>query len=547
MRIHLLLIQTVIFITLVYTNSLSAIIIGIQDFGNENGNDPNQLSVSKSENDLTITAGSNASTSGWDGFGYFEGSQIGMNDTTYGQSRTIEIPSTVDLAWKFGNSGNQLLGDVKITNNGTSDFRLTHIHFDAENAYEGNIPTKIEIFYLASGSNLVKGPSQSEGTPVVDGKPFYNYQWTGPETIQVNRSIGAALEGTGWLAPGDSASFRIKWSQQISNTNIALTFIDNFAFEGEFEANNDTSEPEAEAEPLPEGYVMVGTSDFIPSNNGIDLGEMIITEGDLQLDIGPTASSLGRDGYGVETNSLVGLNDDSYGSTLAIPIPSAENSAWRFGNSGNQFLGDIKITNNGTLPLKLTHLHFDARNKFDSNHKQKLEVLYLATGSNLVKGPSAEDGEALPNLKPIYSYTWNSYKTVQVNRSIGAAIDGTAWLAPGESASFRFKWSDDQGNGLGQTQIDNIALRGIFVEPTDTTTTSESLELSISYINADNLLVNWDTSSGSNYRLETSNNPSGPYTPVSGFENFSSDTQSAFLNPSIFGPKAFFKLSKQSN
>ena len=192
-------------------------------------------------------------------------------------------------------------------------------------------------------------------------------------------------------------------------------------------------------------------------------------------------------------------------------------------------------------------MHFDARNKFDSNHKQKLEVLYLATGSNLVKGPSAEDGEALPNLKPIYSYTWNSYKTVQVNRSIGTAIDGTAWLAPGESASFRFKWSDDQGNGLGQTQIDNIALRGIFVEPTGTTTTSESLELSISYINAENLLVNWDTTSGSNYSLETSNNPSGPYTPVSGFENFSSDTQSAFLNPSIFGPKAFFKLSKQSN
>ena len=96
---------------------------------------------------------------------------------------------------------------------------------------------------------------------------------------------------------------------------------------------------------------MVGTSDFIPSNNGIDLGQMTITNGDLQLDIGSTASLQGRDGYGVETNSLVGLNDNSYGSTLVIPNPSTENSAWRFGNSGNQFLGDIKITN-----LSLIHI-----------------------------------------------------------------------------------------------------------------------------------------------------------------------------------------------
>ena len=174
------------------------------------------------------------------------------------------------------------------------------------------------------------------------------------------------------LAPGDSAIFRIKWSGQATSSNIGLTYVDNFAFEGQFFPNTN-EDTEIELNPLPDGYVLVGTSDFtaLSPSDDRNLATTTILEGDLQLDIGSTASSLGRDGYGISTSPLSGLNDNSYGANLEITNPSDITSAWRFGNSGNQFQGDIKITNNGALPLKLTHIHFDARNAFGSNHKKK--------------------------------------------------------------------------------------------------------------------------------------------------------------------------------
>jgi hypothetical protein len=529
-------------------HSLSAVIIGVEDFQTQSGSNANNLSLSKSQSDLTIHIGTNASTLGYDGYGYTQNVLSELNDGTYGATKSIENPSTEDLAWKFGNSANQILGDIRITNNSNENFKLTHIHFDAKNEFDNNRPNKIEILYIATGSNFVKGATVETATAIPDSKPFFNYTWTNAETIQINRSVGAALEGTGWLAPGDSAIFRIKWSGQATSSNIGLTYIDNFAFEGQFFPNTN-EDTEIELNPLPDGYVLVGTSDFtaLSPSDDRNLATTTILEGDLQLDIGSTASSLGRDGYGISTSPLSGLNDNSYGANLEITNPSDINSAWRFGNSGNQFQGDIKITNNGTLPLKLTHIHFDARNAFGSNHKKKLELLYLATGSNLLKGPSVDAGIPLDNLKPFFNYTWENTETIEINRSIGNAVDGQAWLAPGDSASFRFKWSENQGTGLGETQIDNLAFQGIFVEPSEDDIVIVTPKLSIAYINASNLLMNWETTDGDSYKLESANHPDGPYSSVIGFENFSSDTVSAFVDPTNFGTRAFFKLSRLSD
>ena len=153
-----------------------------------------------SQSDLTIDVGTNASTLGYDGYGYTQNVLSELNDGTYGGTKSIENPSTEDLAWKFGNSSNQILGDIKITNNSNENFKLTHIHFDAKNEFDNNRPNKIEILYIATGSNFVKGATVETATAIPDGKPFFNYTWTNAETIQINRSVGAALEGTGQVS-----------------------------------------------------------------------------------------------------------------------------------------------------------------------------------------------------------------------------------------------------------------------------------------------------------------------------------------------------------
>ena len=115
----------------------SAATITVDDFANHNTQaNSNNLSLTKTENDLTLTFGVlGTSNSGWDAFG--------TGTSTFGQSGAWFDAQYV----KFGNSGNQQLLDFRITNNTGSDVKLTNISFD--------ILKQPEIPILRGGSSCI--------------------------------------------------------------------------------------------------------------------------------------------------------------------------------------------------------------------------------------------------------------------------------------------------------------------------------------------------------------------------------------------------------
>jgi hypothetical protein len=83
--------------------------------------------------------------------------------------------------------------------------------------------------------------------------------------------------------------------------------------------------------------------------------------------------------------------------------------------------------------------------------------IYLSTGSNLVKGPSADTGSAYANLKGMGDGDIDSglnYYSI----SLGNVNNGTSWLANGDSAIFRLTLSN-----TGAAQLDNFAVTGVVV------------------------------------------------------------------------------------
>ena len=168
------------------------------------------------------------------------------------------------------------------------------------------------------------------------------------------------------------------------------------------------------------------------------------------------ASALGRDGYGTGT-SMFGFNT------------SADNqNAWfdgsyiKVGNSSGQMLVDYMIINNTDQDFKYRILNLDIRREPGQTNPVSWQHLYL-TGTNaypstMMKGSSAAAGTELQNLKVIGSNTINDGIN-NVGVSIAEKIDGTAWIAAGDGASFRIKII----GGTGSAQIDNFVVQGTLV------------------------------------------------------------------------------------
>ena len=200
--------------------------------------------------------------------------------------------------------------------------------------------------------------------------------------------------------------------------------------------------------------------------------------------IGCGASSLARKGWGQQTNNGF-LNGPSFGDesggnsdrlivniTLANGDPGERigaqgesgASSWKFGNSGNQRAGDVRMTNHSDYYFQLTFLNFDVR-VGGVNSPHVFDVKYLsgdgtAYDNNLVKLGGGE----LANLKPMYNNDFGAATvTDNVSRSVGAAVEGKAYLAPGDSAAFRLIWSG-QATQASQSQVDNFAFQGTFYE-----------------------------------------------------------------------------------
>ncbi len=213
--------------------------------------------------------------------------------------------------------------------------------------------------------------------------------------------------------------------------------------------------------------------------------------------IGPEASSLGeeRKGWGQNTNPGF-LNGEGFGQEAGnserfiVNVPNAEDgslpgirygaygtalqgapdgtSSWKFGNSGNQRKGDVRLTNHSDFYFKLTFLNFDAR-VGNSNSPHELEIAYLdgngtAFDNDLIR---LDTGEELINLKPVYSNDFGAQTGAQnVSRSLGEAVGAQVYLPPQSSAAFRLSWSG-QLTELAQSQIDNFAFQGTFYATAD--------------------------------------------------------------------------------
>ena len=543
--------------------------LGISNFGSfqNNPSEDDHLVITASNNGITFEIGPNTTTNMWDGYGISSEAISGLNDPDFGASDNLTDDDALS-AWKFGNSGNQVKGDIKITNSTNQDFKLRLIHFDYY--VRESDRKKLELLYLATNSNMVKVANGEQSNPQ-DFKTIYqDYPLSYNQAVEVSRSLGEAFEGQAWIPAGGSATFRFVFKKEVdgvfqtnASNDLPFAYIDNIQIEGSFgsitDALIDTGGGNGNGGDLTETVTpitwqeletefgapisYVGVQDFAP-NTASNNNNLVFTktENNLTLSIGPNTTYGTWDGYGVSSNeSLDGLNDSTFGSRI-IPDTLAESaSAWKFGNSGNQRKGDIRITNNGTTDFKFTHIHFDARNAYGTNHPTDLALIYLAepSGSNLIKGSSSDIGTELANLKLLYSNNWTASHTVQVNQSMGAAIEGTAWIKPGESAVLRFIWSgnSDIGTGNGETQIDNIAIRGTFL--------SEPISASIYTNELNNLQIEWSTNPAKRYNLLSSTEPDGDYTLVENYGDLDANTNSATINFSdTLEPKKFYKVEE---
>ena len=185
--------------------------------------------------------------------------------------------------------------------------------------------------------------------------------------------------------------------------------------------------------------VNITVDDFDGLNTASSSNDLAVTktQDDVTLKFGAGTSGQARDAYGSGT------------STFGQSGAWFDGSYAKFGNSANQMLLDFRITNSTDGDLKLTHLNFDIRKATSQTNPTSYNLLYLATGDSVLASGSAS-GTEFVNLKGIGSGTINGGINNFTN-SIGAAVDGTAWIASGGYANIRLKL-----NGTAGAQLDNF-------------------------------------------------------------------------------------------
>mgnify|MGYP001175707316 CR=1 FL=1 len=165
-----------------------------------------------------------------------------------------------------------------------------------------------------------------------------------------------------------------------------------------------------------------------------DLSVTIANTEDMSY-ITDSSSTLGFDGYGLTYDSdLDGLNDDTYGSSILVENLTSDvtdtdenettrSSAWRFGNSNNEFKGDVRLTNKSDKDFLLQQIYFDARTANTDQHRNRLKLIHI-TGeetssydgsgnllavyeSGLGKGRDTNHLTDVENEKVIYERIWD--------------------------------------------------------------------------------------------------------------------------------------------
>ena len=197
-----------------------------------------------------------------------------------------------------------------------------------------------------------------------------------------------------------------------------------------------------------------------------------------------SASTLGRSGLGLSTDSsflqgsTIGAGTGSGGLNI-VDIPDAgtdglsgtpgtaqnsqgsSGSSWKFQTNGNQEFGDFSITNTSDFAFRLERVHFDARSA-NANAPKTLDFIYLNGTSNLRR---ADNGNEIADLSVVNTIQFPSGESnVSIHNasvSLAARYNTGVRLGPGDSATFRFRWTN-QGGNFAQAQIDNLGLSGTF-------------------------------------------------------------------------------------
>lgn len=198
----------------------------------------------------------------------------------------------------------------------------------------------------------------------------------------------------------------------------------------------------------------VGINDTTPEVN--------TSNGWLSGAVGHLASSgnngNGFRGYGLNTTASF-LNDGVFGAS-GDATSGAAASSWKFiGQFAGQRQGDFLVTNESAHFFQIEFFHYDAR-RAAANSADTLELRYTAGPGNLI---NKNFGTEVQNGAVLNTTTFASPSETDVTRNPAAALSSKVFLAPGESASFRFVWSGHNAN-FAQSQIDNLAIEGSFFE-----------------------------------------------------------------------------------
>ena len=204
--------------------------------------------------------------------------------------------------------------------------------------------------------------------------------------------------------------------------------------------------------------------------------------------IGVNASALGWSGRGQQTaNSF--LNGPGFGNETAnsnrllVNILLADGSAgarvgafggtvagapngtssWKFSQSDDERKGDVRITNDSDYPFRIQFLHFDLR-VGNANAPRRLQIKYLSGDGTAFDNALRrfDTGSELVNLKSLYNNDFGPGPgTFNVSHSLGGVLGTQGYLRPGDSATFRFIWTDSTSD-FAESQLDNIAIEGQF-------------------------------------------------------------------------------------
>ena len=235
-----------------------------------------------------------------------------------------------------------------------------------------------------------------------------------------------------------------------------------------------------------------GICDTSPESNSTydetPVGEIGVQGTYLSGAIGPDASALGRAGRGQNANTGF-LNGEGFGNeaadssrlitevTLSDGSPGQRigayntatqgapdgTSTWKFSANDDSRKGDLRVTNESGYYFRLQFLHFDAR-VGNANSPQNLEIKYLSGDGTAYDNAllRKDTGSEMVNLNGVYNNDFGSGPaTFNISHSLGGAVGTQAFLAPGQSAAFRFIWTDF-ATDYAESQLDNIAIEGQF-------------------------------------------------------------------------------------